>query len=175
VSITIAGYSRMEVIQEGANILLYRAWRKLEQSSVLIKTLKADYPTLAELTQLKHEYEILQSLNIEGIVKPLALSNYSNGLALILSDLGGESLKQFITTQNLNLQEFLQIAIQMAATLAALHENHIIHQDIQLQNFLLNPKTGRIQIIDLSMASRLSMQDRTVSYPDLLAGTLAYI
>jgi len=43
-SITIAGYNRIEAIYEGANtpfIVLQRG----RQTSVLIKTLKAEYPT----------------------------------------------------------------------------------------------------------------------------------
>jgi len=66
-------------------------------------------------------------LDIEGIVKPLSLSSYQNGLMLILSDFGGEP-KSFITAQKVELNKFLQIAIQLASTIAALHQNNIIHK-----------------------------------------------
>jgi len=62
-------------------------------------------------------------LDIEGIVKPLTLSSYQNGLMLILSDFGGA--KSFITAQKVELNKFLQIAIQLASTIAALHQKYI--------------------------------------------------
>ncbi|WP_017317815.1 hybrid sensor histidine kinase/response regulator [Mastigocladopsis repens] len=174
-SITIADYNLIEVIYDDTTTCVYRASRESEETSVIIKTLKAEYPTLEQLTQLKHEYQILQTLDIEGIVKPLALETYQNGLALILSDVGGESLKNFITKRNFDLSNFLQIAIQLSSTLAQLHQNNIIHKDIKPQNILINAKTGQVKIIDFSISSRLSSENQTANNPNLLEGTLAYM
>jgi serine/threonine protein kinase len=44
-SITIAGYNIIEVIYEGTTTVVYRALTNSEQTSVIIKTLKAEYPT----------------------------------------------------------------------------------------------------------------------------------
>src|SRR5919199_3687127 len=122
----IAGYTVLEVIYEGTNTIIYRASKEPEHDSVIIKTLKAKYPTIEELTKLRHEFQILQSLDIDGILNPIALESYQNGLALILPDFKGEALTNFISTQVLNLGQFLQVGIQLAATLAQLHENNII-------------------------------------------------
>ncbi|ARV62613.1 serine/threonine protein kinase [Nostocales cyanobacterium HT-58-2] len=174
-SITIADYDLIEVIYEGATTCVYRASRKSEQTSVIVKTLKAEYPTVEELTRLRHEYQILQSLEIAGIVKPLALKSYQNGLMLILSDFGGQFLKDHITTHTLELNNFLKIAIQLSSTLAQLHQNNILHKDIKPDNILINPKTGQVEIIDFGISSRLSRENQTVSNPNLLEGTLAYM
>lgn len=174
-SITIGGYNLIEVIYDGVTTCVYRALREREQTSVIIKTLKAEYPTIEQLTRLRHEYNILQSLEIEGIVKPLALESYQNGLALILSDFGGEPLKNLMTAQNFDLSHFLQIAIQLSSTLAQIYQNNIIHKDIKPHNILLNRKTGQVKIIDFSISSRLSTENQTVNNPNLLEGTLAYM
>ncbi|AFZ17084.1 hybrid sensor histidine kinase/response regulator [Allocoleopsis franciscana] len=174
-SITIVGYNLLETLYEGTTTCVYRASRESEQVSVIIKTLKAEYPTLEQLTRLRHEYQILQSLEIEGIVKPLGLENYQNGLALILSDLGGESLKNLIADKSLDLSLFLQIAIQLASTLAQLHQNNIIHKDIKPHNILINAKTSQVYIIDFSISSCLSKENQTVINPNVLEGTLAYM
>ena len=106
-SIAIAQYAPLEIICESTNTIVYRAYRELDPTSIIIKTLKAEYPSLEELTYLKHEYKIFQELEIEGIIKPLALESYQNGLALICKDVAGELLKRFITNQKLDLNNFL--------------------------------------------------------------------
>src|SRR4028118_2112219 len=175
-SIPLPNYHLTEILYEGVNTVVYRALRQPEQTSVIIKTLKAEYPTIEELTRLRHEYQILQSLEIEGIVKALALENYQNGLALILSDFGGETFEKFIGVQeNFDLSKFLLIAIQLASTLAELHQNQIIHKDIKPHNILINPKTGQVKITDFSISSRLTKENQTVSNPRELEGTLAYM
>ncbi|MUG98325.1 AAA family ATPase [Scytonema sp. UIC 10036] len=174
-SITIAGYNLIEVLYDGTTTCVYRALREPEQTSVIVKTLKAEYPTIQQLTQLKHEYQILQSLDIQGIVKPLALENYQNGLALILTDLAGETLKNFINSQIVDLSNFLNIAIQLANILSQLHQNNIIHKDIKPQNILINLQTGQVKIIDFSISSCLSKESQNPSDPNLLEGTLAYM
>src|SRR5919202_1011387 len=164
----IAGYTVLDVIYEGINTVIYRASKEPEHTCVIIKTLKAEYPTIEELTKLRHEFKILQPLDIDGILKPLALESYQNGLALILPDFQGEALTNSISTQVLNLSQFLQVGIQVAATLAQLHQNNIIHKDIKPHNSLINPKTGQVKIIDFSIASRLSRESQTINNPNLL-------
>ncbi|MEP0749925.1 protein kinase [Trichocoleus sp. AS-A1] len=81
---------------------------------------------------MRHEYKILLPLDIEGVVKSLALENYNNGLALVLEYFDGESLEKVINSSlKTDLNHFLLIAIQLADTLAALHQNQIIHKDIK--------------------------------------------
>ncbi|PMB49907.1 hypothetical protein CEN39_19915, partial [Fischerella thermalis CCMEE 5201] len=123
---TIADYKIIQVIYEGNTTCVYRGLRESDQTSVIIKILKTQYPTIEQLTRFRYEYKILQTLEIEGIVKPLVLENYQNGLALILSDFRGESLKDFINKKDFDLSIFLQIAIQLSTTIAQLHKNNII-------------------------------------------------
>src|SRR4028118_478730 len=168
-------YKLLEKINVGLNTVVYRAERREDRTAVIIKTLIADYPTLQEIMQLRHEYEISRHLNLEGIVKPYGLENHRNGLALILEDSKGEALKNFLNSRQLELKEFLEIAIQLADTLGKLHDNQIIHKDIKPTNIIINPATLDVKITDFSIATRLSRETSTLSHPTLLEGTLAYI
>ncbi|MBD1840787.1 hybrid sensor histidine kinase/response regulator [Coleofasciculus sp. FACHB-501] len=172
----LPGYELVEALHEGTDTVIYRASRQLDKTPTIVKAIKAEYPTLEELTRLKHEYKILETLvDIEGVVKPLALENYQNGLALILSDFGAISLKNYISDRSLDLSEFLNIAIQLASTLAQLHSSQIIHKDIKPHNIIINPETKQVKIIDFSIASRLERENQTLGNPTLLEGTLAYM
>jgi predicted ATPase/signal transduction histidine kinase len=170
-----AKYKLLEKINVGLNTVVYRAERREDQTSVIIKTLIADCPTLEEIMQLRHEYEISRHLNLEGIVKPYGLENHRNGLALILEDSKGEALTNFLNGRQLELKEFLEMAIQLADTLGKLHDNQIIHKDIKPTNIIITPATLDVKITDFSIATRLSRETSTLSHPTLLEGTLAYI
>ncbi|MEG4207103.1 AAA family ATPase [Microcoleus sp. Pol7_A1] len=170
-----ANYKLIEKISEGLNTVVYRAERREDQTAVIIKALIAEYPTLEEIMQLRHEYEISRHLNLEGIVKPYGLENHHHGLALILEDSKGEALKNFLNGRKLELKEFLKIAIQLADTLGKLHDNKIIHKDIKPTNIIITPATLEVKITDFSIATRLSRETQTLSHPTLLEGTIAYI
>ncbi|MBW4492054.1 MAG: AAA family ATPase [Oscillatoria princeps RMCB-10] len=174
-SINLAGYTLSQAIHEGVNTVIYRGTRVDDGSSAIVKTLKAERPTLEEITRLRHEYKILEWLEVSGIVKPIGLESCQNGLALILEDFGGESLKQFIGKKKLGLIEFINTGIQLAQTLGELHRSQVIHKDIKPHNILIDPETGEVKIIDFSIASRLERETQTASNPNSLEGTLAYM
>lgn len=178
-SMTIAGYNLLEMLHEGTTTFTYRAKttakRDLEAASIIIKTLKAEYPPVAELARLRHEYQILQSLDIEEIAKPLALESDRNGLALILADFDGESLAKAIATHRFSLSQVLEIAIHLASMLAQLHQQHIVHQDIRPHNFLFHDKTLAVKLIDCGAATHL-LRDNSAGRPvNVLEAALAYL
>src|SRR6476469_4430006 len=144
-NLTLPGYHLIETLHEGSNTVIHRASRQSDGTLVIVKAIKAEHPTLEELTRLRHEYKILQQLvNIEKIVKPIGIENYHHGLVLILLDFGAESLRKYLSDSlkkrkhSIELIEFLNIAIQLAATLGHLHEQQIIHKDIKPQNIVIN-------------------------------------
>ncbi|MBW4683269.1 MAG: AAA family ATPase [Microcoleus vaginatus WJT46-NPBG5] len=175
-TITLPGYQLNQTIHSGFKTIIYSGKRELANTSVIVKTLKAEYPTIDEITRLRHEYKILENLEIEGVVKSLALENSQHGLALILEHFAGQSLKDYLTEQNyLKSSDFLIVAIQLVQILGDLHKNKIIHKDIKPHNILINSQTFQVKIIDFSIASRLERENQTLSNPNLLEGTLAYM
>ncbi|HEY9641706.1 MAG TPA: serine/threonine-protein kinase PknK, partial [Coleofasciculaceae cyanobacterium] len=175
----IAGYNLLETLYEGAVTCVYRAEKKfaneLNSTAVILKTLRAEYPTLEELARLKHEYQILQALEIEKSIKPLALENHLNKWVLVLSDFSGEPLANVIAARPFEIDSFLKVAIHLAAVLAQLHEHHLIHKDIKPHNILVNQTTCEVRIIDFGISSRFSRENPIVGNPNLLEGTLAYM
>lgn len=175
-SVLIAGYKVVPVpVHEGIKTIIYRATNPSSKSSAIIKTLKSEYPSLEEITRLRHEYKILEHLEIDGVIRTLGLENNQNGLALILEDFGEDSLKEFCTVNPIPVKCFLKIAIKLATTLGQLHQQNIIHKDIKPHNILINPQTLEVKLIDFSIATRLSRETAATSNPNLLEGTLAYM
>ena len=174
-SITILGYNLSAAIYESVNTIIYRGIKESDRTSAIIKTFKAEHPTIEEISRLRHEHKILRHLDSQGIVKPIALENYHNGLALIVENFSGQSLKDFLNNQPLAINAFLKIGIQLTQTLGEIHHSNVIHKDIKPPNILINSETQEVKIIDFSIASLLERENQTVTNPNLLEGTLAYM
>jgi serine/threonine protein kinase len=173
--LTLPGYQILAPIYESANSLVYRGIRIHDNQPVILKVLKEDYPTLAELTRYQQEYEITRSLNLDGIVRAEALEKYQKTLVIIFEDFGGESLKKLMIKRKFTLEEFLSIAIRNTESLGKIHAANIIHKDINPSNIVFNPATGKLKIIDFGIATVLSQENPTIKNPNVLEGTLAYM
>ncbi|MEM1170309.1 MAG: AAA family ATPase [Cyanobacteria bacterium P01_H01_bin.35] len=177
-TISLSNYEIGDLIHESEGTVVYRAVAKADSQPVVIKLLRNNYPSFNELVQFRNQYTIASNLQIEGIVKPLALERYQNGYALIMEDFGGISLAQY--HQNLphnkkDISQFLDIAIQIAEIVYQLHQNRIIHKDIKPANILINPQTKQVKIIDFSISSLLPKETQIIQNYKILEGTLAYI
>ena len=89
----------------------------------------------------------------------------------------GETLSQRMRRRPLDAAEFLTIARQIAAGLAAAHDNGIVHRDIKSANIILEP-TGTVKILDFGLAKLVSSGDLTEHYESSTGhffGTLHYI
>jgi predicted ATPase/GAF domain-containing protein/tRNA A-37 threonylcarbamoyl transferase component Bud32 len=174
--IFINGYEITEKIHSGVNTIIYRGiWQK-HNLPVIVKTLKGEYPTIEQISKLRHESQIRRyAIELQTIVKFHRVENYQNGIALILEDFGGIDLAQFLSTTKLNISDFLKIAIQLANCLAEIHHYQIIHKDIKPHNIIINSATEQVKITDFSIASRLGTENATSSYPKFLEGSLAYM
>jgi predicted ATPase/signal transduction histidine kinase/tRNA A-37 threonylcarbamoyl transferase component Bud32 len=175
-TLSIPGYEITEIVREGLNTVIYRGV-STEQQRVILKVLKAEYPSLEQITRLKHEYKVTENLDLEGVVKVYGLETYQNRLILVAEDFGGISLKEFLTiekSEKLPLIIFLKMAVQLAQGLVSLHSNQIIHKDIKPANIIINPQTGQVKLTDFSIASRLSQETACLTNPNQLEGTLAY-
>jgi len=90
--LTLPNYQISTQIYESANSVIYRGIRNEDNQSVILKVLKEDYPTPAELTRYRQEYDITRLLaKIDGVVKVYHLEKYQNTLVICLEDFGGES------------------------------------------------------------------------------------
>ncbi|MBD2165355.1 AAA family ATPase [Calothrix membranacea FACHB-236] len=171
----IPGYQISSQLYVGSRTRVYRAIREQDQLPVVIKLLASQYPSFNELLQFRNQYTISKNFQIPGIIYPLSLEPYNNGYILVMEDTGGISLREYIKTVNISLNEFLVIAMQLANILGYLHNQRVIHKDIKPANILINPETQQIQIIDFSIASLLPKENQEIKNPNILEGTLAYI
>ncbi|HEY9848963.1 MAG TPA: AAA family ATPase [Leptolyngbyaceae cyanobacterium] len=169
------GYQIDEIIYSSLKIAVYRGQRESDGQSVAVKVMQTEYPSFSELAQFRNQYAIAKNLDLPGVIKAYSLEKYRNGYALVMEDMGGISLKQYIKDRPLSLAEFFPIAIALASTLEGLYRQRVIHKDIKPANILIHPTTKQVKLIDFSIASLLPRETQTLCNPNVLEGTLAYI
>ncbi|MBF0507493.1 MAG: serine/threonine-protein kinase PknK, partial [Deltaproteobacteria bacterium] len=137
--------------------------------------LKGVRPRTRDLARYRHEFELLSSLDLSPVIKVHDIKEYQNTLVLILEDFHAESIKKLLKVCPFSLEEVLRIFITVAEALHLLHENHILHQDVNPSNIVCNRQTGVCKLIDFGLAVRLSPTNPGHRQPNSLRGTLAYI
>jgi PAS domain S-box-containing protein len=177
--IALPGIAIQDKIYESSNSLVYRGIREDGVASV-VKILKQDYPSPAELTRYRQEYKIIRSLNLEGVIKAYSQQDYQRTLVIILEDFGGESLEQWMHKRPdifcpMPLSTFLGLAIASCDILGRIHAANIIHKDINPGNIVFNLDTGVVKIIDFGIATQFNRTNPTFKSPHVLEGTLAYL
>ncbi|WP_448281053.1 trifunctional serine/threonine-protein kinase/ATP-binding protein/sensor histidine kinase [Phormidesmis priestleyi] len=174
--VQLNGYQIFEPIYKGKKTLVYRGQRTSDQKPVILKLLRNKYPDFQEVSQFRNQYTISQALKLPGIVQTYSLERYQNSYALVMEDFGGVSLKATaFSASEESLIEFLLMAIALSAILNQLHYHRVIHKDIKPANILIHPTTRQVKLIDFSIASLLPRETQTLTNPNVLEGTLAYL
>ncbi len=173
--VAIPGYQLREKLYESYNSYVYRALNDEMQKPVILKILKGEYPGTDRINRLRHEYEILRSISLEGIIKVLGFENFNNNYTLVMEDFNGESLKKIIEIRRLDLNEFLKLSIKLCDILGRLHQFNIIHKNINPTNIVWNQENGQVRIIDFGISTILSREVAFIQNPREFEGTISYI
>jgi serine/threonine protein kinase len=171
----IPGYSVLEQIYNSANSVVYRALCDRTARAVILKILKPNYPTPAELTRYKQEYEILRSLTLAGVIAAYDLQKYQHTLVISLEDFGGESLEILARSQHFTVAEVLSLAIEIAKILGDIHAANIIHKDVNPANIIFNRSTGQVKLIDFGISTLFTRENPAIEPLHVLEGTLPYM
>jgi len=173
VNTALDGYVLSDVVREAHGTSLLRGSRKADGARVIVKLLRAEHPSAAQVARLRHEHAILASIDGPEVVRALNLVKHGRGVALVLEDLGDVSLESTFRHERPSTERFLDLATRMAAAVAAIHRRAIIHKDIKPHHFLISG--DQIKVIDFGIATRLSNETQIAKSASLLDGTLAYM
>ena len=69
----LPGYRVVERIYHGNETEVYRGFQVASRRKVMIKVLASDYPSPDQVAKLTHEHEVARTLDIDGVVKVIAL------------------------------------------------------------------------------------------------------
>jgi len=159
---TIAHYRIVEPIGAGGMGAVYKAYDNKLQRTVALKLLPSEY-----VSQQDRRRRFFQEARAASALShPHILTIYEvgedNGTPYIAMEyIEGQTLRNKIKNNGLQLKEALDIAIQIAAGLARAHESGIIHRDLKPENLMLS-RDGYAKILDFGLAKLVAERERAL-------------
>src|SRR4026207_177064 len=160
---TIAHYRIVEPIGAGGMGAGYKAYDNKLQRTVALKLLPSEY-----VSQQDRRRRFFQEARAASALShPHILTIYEagedNGTPYIAMEyIEGQTLRNKIKNNGLQLKETLDIAIQIATGLARAHESGIIHRDLKPENLMLS-RDGFAKILDLGLAKLVAERERAIA------------
>ncbi len=171
----LPGYRVDCVLSLGVRSIVYRGKCLKDSKPVVIKERTAESLSYRDLARFQYAFQLCNQLEVEGVCKPYELLEFEKRPVLVMEDVGGVSLRQYIEEHSMDVSSFLMIAIQLASILDRLHQKMVIHKDIKPANIIVEPTRKRVQLIDFELASQLTRETPEVQSLSSLEGTLGYI
>lgn len=173
----LSKYEELTQIYDGVSSQVYSARYIESGQAVILKVLKAAYPTPEEIRRYRQEYHLAHQLQLPKVIKALQLEEWQRTLVIVFEDFGGISLSQLLKQypQGVPLDLFFTLAFKLANALGQIHSQSIIHKDINPANIAFNPKTKVLKLIDLGISTQLSRENPILQAPNTLEGTLPYL
>lgn len=175
--ISIGEYRIDEKLFESSNTLVCRASpvNGVDTHSVIIKFLQDEFPSPEALARFRSEYELQTKLNSSYVVKAKEMFRYKNSQAIVLEDFGGESLGGLLEDGPVSFDDFCIIARKLLNCVEYIHQNNVVHKDINPSNIIWRDDTQELKLIDFGISTELSLESSDVPISQGLKGTLAYI
>lgn len=161
-------------IYESKNFTISKGKHPEFDQAVVFKSFSFLYPSEEQIKHLDNEYELIRNLDIARVRKALKKEKYKGKNVLILEYFEGQTIKSFIRKSKLEIYSRLKIAHDIAQTLGEIHQQDIIHKDLNSFNILIDDNE-QICIIDFGLATEYTLKNHHLSSPEDLAGMLEYI
>src|ERR1044071_689412 len=159
---TIAHYRIVEPIGAGGMGAVYKAYDNKLQRTVALKLLPSEYVSQQDRRRrFFQEARAASALNHPHILTIYEVGEDEGKPYIAMEYVEGQTLRQKISNNGLQLRETLDIAIQIATGLARAHELGIIHRDLKPENLMLS-RDWYAKILDFGLAKLVAERDRAL-------------
>jgi serine/threonine protein kinase len=188
---TVGNYRILDQLGGGGMGVVYRAEDARLGRKVAIKFLPTALLAQPGATErFKREARLASSLNHSSICTVFDIGEHDGQQFIVMELMEGQTLKHYLGTKPLDVEELLELAVQITDGLDAAHQSGIIHRDIKPANIFVT-KRGQAKLLDFGLAKQATgvgiglsprpTDDLTQSLRDDLTGgqttlgTLAYM
>ncbi|HTN84833.1 MAG TPA: serine/threonine-protein kinase PknK, partial [Sorangium sp.] len=170
-------YARLEKIEENADFSLIRACREGDAVPVLLKVLRAERATRAEVARFKHQYERIAQLASPRLVALRGVEELAGALIVALEDFPGRNLARLLAarpSRTIPISEALDLTAALAEGLAAVHAAGLIHRDLRPHNVLVGAR-GAVKITSFGVDAEITRAHERLYAPAVIADVLPYV
>ncbi|NMO13806.1 AAA family ATPase [Pyxidicoccus fallax] len=171
------GDEGLREIHRGRRYVVLRGWKQGGEPRVVKRVLPGPLAS-GSGAMLRHEYTLLRSLQgeVPGVSRALALEEDAAGLpSLVLEDAGPRNLQEWLGRRPVSMDAFLELALQLTGIIASLHQQHVIHRDINPTNLVMGDGSRHVTLVDFDLATRVAGLSPGASMPNELQWTLPYV
>jgi len=120
-----------------------------------------------------NEFEIYKRLNKNS--EDIELFKHDDQYVLARKYIEGITLGDWMDGHGRTLDEKIGIAVRIVKSLGEIHDQKLIHKDLNPSNVIVNDDTQSVYIIDFDLSSHLDFKSYFLGNPQKLEGTLPYI
>ncbi len=161
---TIGHYKISERIGTGGMGEVYLATDVTAGRKAALKLLPMRFTGDTErLKRFQQEAHAVVALNHPNILTVYEIGEDRSTHYIASELIEGETLRQRLMRERMQLREAVDVAIQVASALAAAHETGIVHRDIKPENIMLRPD-GYVKVLDFGIA-KLAEQEAPAAMP----------
>ncbi|HQV00190.1 MAG TPA: serine/threonine-protein kinase PknK, partial [Bacteroidia bacterium] len=141
----------------------------------VLKVLRTLTPNPDQILSFNNEYDFTKDLKISGVRKALFTTKFENKLAIGFEFIEGDTLENKILSQQISVLEQLKIYVTIADILTQIHNQGIIHKDINGRNILWDSQTQQPVLIDFGISTHIDLINTNLGNPDRVKGTLSHM
>ncbi|MBN2165486.1 MAG: AAA family ATPase [Marinilabiliaceae bacterium] len=152
---SILDYKINELIYSGNESVIFRA--ENNKGSFILKLLNDGQLNSFRLSRFKKEFSVIQKMKSDFVRSAHDFFKYDDSYVMVLEDLGGVSLKEFVLKYGPpssvdELMQCLDVAISIVQAIIFIHSNDVTHCNVSSANFIINPDSKDVKLIDFGFA-----------------------